>query len=445
MSRAALARKARFQLQQQASGALAEREQVDILNRKGSVPLTVNSSYNFHNIVWQHLCESHYFRGLYKCSTFSAVVDKIYYDVEHCEPMIRSTRGMTASPCFCLVRKLFLMRLTTQEVQALLTHRDSPMIRAVGLLYLRIGTDTTDLWRWFEPLLLDHEEMHVRDKHAHRPSTVSAFARGLLSSNKFLNTVLPSIPIPVMRRYAKQLAIIDEVAERAAHNREQVTQFRPGMVVDAMYSEDFAWYEARIDERVADGVFLLTYLPEEEYGNQEERSLGYIRMQDERPPGERLGPGSGDAHGGDAAAAEAAQTGDRSRSRSRSRSRERNDGQGNPGGFDEYQRAAASDSIRRYDRRHAPVRESAWQRHRREKKERQARRERAAASSSSLRSCVCHCCVSIIWRARMVLSVVAERASLGLSRSTFSARSIHHADRAALPIWRSPYCPQSAA
>ena len=162
MSRAALARNAQRKFELVSSGAADERVQVDVGHRKGSLPLTVNDSYNFHNILWQHLRSSYYFRGLYKTTTFSGVVDKIYYDVEHCEPMMPSSRGPAASPCFCLVYKLFLMRLTDREVETLLTHGDSPFIRAVGLLYLRIGTDLTDLWRWFEPALQDHESMAMR-------------------------------------------------------------------------------------------------------------------------------------------------------------------------------------------------------------------------------------------------------------------------------------------
>ena len=145
MSRSALARYASKTVALIGGGELDDKIQTDVGNRKDSVNLTINETYNFHPIVWTHLHSSFYFRSLHKCTTFSAVVDKIYYDVDHCEPLVPSTRGVMASSCFCLLHKLQLLRLTDREVRTLLTHQDSPFIRAMGLLYLRIGTNTNDL------------------------------------------------------------------------------------------------------------------------------------------------------------------------------------------------------------------------------------------------------------------------------------------------------------
>eukprot|EP00946_MAST-07B_sp_MAST-7B-sp1_P000393 g393.t1 len=326
MSRAALARNAQRKFELVSSGAADERVQSDVGHRKGSIPLVINESYNFHNILWQHLRSSYYFRGLYKSTTFSAVVDKIYYDVEHCEPMFPSSRGLAASPCFCLVYKLFLMRLNGREMEALLTHGDSPYIRAVGLLYLRIGTDVTDLWRWFEPALHDHETMAIRRPGRNAGdnvafgrdgsaasgttsnSTVGDFAQLLLTTNKYFNTMLPPIPIPMMKKYKQRLSRLDEIFERAELNRAKVDQFRPGMVVDAMYSEDFEWYEARIEAQVGEGIFFVTYLPEAEYGNQEERTLGYLRLQHDRIGEKHI---SGSTSGGSGASSSAPSGGNR--------------------------------------------------------------------------------------------------------------------------------------
>ena len=143
MSRSALFRKARQVTTLVESGEIDDKIQSDVGNRKDSVVLAINDTYNFHHIVWTNLHKSFYFRSLFKCKTFSSVVDKIYYDVEHCEPLVPSTRGVMASSCFTLVHKLQLMRLTEREVNTLLRHADSPYIRVVGLLYLRIGTRTS--------------------------------------------------------------------------------------------------------------------------------------------------------------------------------------------------------------------------------------------------------------------------------------------------------------
>ena len=379
MSRAALARNAQRKFDLVSSGAADERVQADVGHRKGSIPLTVNDSYNFHNILWQHLRSSYYFRGLYKTTTFSGVLDKIYFDVEHCEPMVPSSRGPAASPCFCLVYKLFLMRLTDREMETLLTHGDSPFIRAVGLLYLRIATDVADLWRWFEPALHDHESMAMRRSgggasgaggggrggarsSAGVSTSLGDFAQLLLTTNKYFNTMLPPIPIPVMKRYKKRLSRLDEIFERAEHNRKKEDQFRPGMVIDAMFSDDFEWYEARIEARVGEGRFFVTYLPEAEYGNQEERTLGYLRLQHERAAGEQVGGGGGAPSGGASIRGRS-----EARSRSRSRSRDREDTHGRGNGHED-------NNIGR--RGEPPKHETAWQRHRREKREKKARAHR---------------------------------------------------------------------
>ena len=279
MSRSALFRKARQVTTLVESGEIDDKIQSDVGNRKDSVVLAINDTYNFHHIVWTNLHKSFYFRSLFKCKTFSSVVDKIYYDVEHCEPLVPSTRGVMASSCFTLVHKLQLMRLTEREVNTLLRHADSPYIRVVGLLYLRIGTRTSDLWRWFEPLLRDQEEFRPTRNPKDSPSTVSTFVRQLLTSNKYFDTVLPPIPIPAIKLYTKKMKELQNIIDREHQNQSIEEQFRVGMVVQAMYSEDYEWYEARIEKKISPGIFLMTYLPEDTYGNQEERSLGYLSLE----------------------------------------------------------------------------------------------------------------------------------------------------------------------
>jgi pre-mRNA-splicing factor 38B len=65
--------------------------------------------------------------------------------------------GGIVSSAFCLLFKLFTLRLTRKQVNGLLHHRDSPYIRGLGFLYVRYTQPPADLWEWFEPYLDDEE------------------------------------------------------------------------------------------------------------------------------------------------------------------------------------------------------------------------------------------------------------------------------------------------
>ncbi len=47
-----------------------------------------------------------------------------------------SAGGIVSSP-FCLLYKLFTLKLTRKQLQGLLDHTDSPYIRGLGFMYIR--------------------------------------------------------------------------------------------------------------------------------------------------------------------------------------------------------------------------------------------------------------------------------------------------------------------
>lgn len=51
--------------------------------------------------------------------------------------------GGIVSSAFCLLYKLFTLRLTRKQVMGLITHQDSPYIRALGFMYIRYGNIPT--------------------------------------------------------------------------------------------------------------------------------------------------------------------------------------------------------------------------------------------------------------------------------------------------------------
>lgn len=65
--------------------------------------------------------------------------------------------GGIVSSCFCLLYKLFTLKLTSKQAVGLMNHADSPYIRALGFMYIRYTQNPAELWDWFEHYIEDEE------------------------------------------------------------------------------------------------------------------------------------------------------------------------------------------------------------------------------------------------------------------------------------------------
>lgn len=133
---------------------------------------------NLNPLILTNIQSSQYFKvNLYQLKTYHEVIDEIYYNVTHLEPWekgSRKTSGQTGmcggvrgvgaggivSTAFCILYKLYTLRLTRKQVVGLLNHADSPYIRGLGFMYVRFTQPPADLWDWFEAYL-DDEEVSV--------------------------------------------------------------------------------------------------------------------------------------------------------------------------------------------------------------------------------------------------------------------------------------------
>ena len=113
---------------------------------------------------------------------------RVAYLVARCDVRVaeawESTGGRVSSHAFCLLFKLFTLKLTVKQIKGLLNHTDSPYIRAIGFLYLRYGVvvvvvcvclmadgvsgryvcPPTKIYDWFEPYFSDEEDIVPRNK-----------------------------------------------------------------------------------------------------------------------------------------------------------------------------------------------------------------------------------------------------------------------------------------
>ncbi|PSN52544.1 Pre-mRNA-splicing factor 38B [Blattella germanica] len=128
------------------------------VEKKNNVlPLWGNErTMNLNPMILTNIQSSHYFKvNLYELKTYHEVIDEIYYKVTHLEPWekgSRKTAGQTGmcggvrgvgaggivSTAFCLLYKLFTLKLTRKQVNGLLTHPDSPYIRGLGFMYISV-------------------------------------------------------------------------------------------------------------------------------------------------------------------------------------------------------------------------------------------------------------------------------------------------------------------
>uniref|UniRef100_A0A8C7RZR2 Pre-mRNA-splicing factor 38B n=1 Tax=Oncorhynchus mykiss TaxID=8022 RepID=A0A8C7RZR2_ONCMY len=142
-----------------------------------NLPLWGNEkTMNLNPMVLTNVLSSPYFKvQLYELKTYHEVVDEIYFKVTHVEPWekgSRKTAGQTGmcggvrgvgtggivSTAFCLLYKLFTLKMTRKQVMGLITHNDSPYIRALGFMYIRYTQPPADLVDWYDGFL-DDEEM----------------------------------------------------------------------------------------------------------------------------------------------------------------------------------------------------------------------------------------------------------------------------------------------
>lgn len=157
-----------------------------------------------------------------KCLPLASIpdlIDEVYYSVTDVEPWL-SGNARGPSTAFCLLHRLGGLRPTRADVATLLSHADSPYIRAVGFLFLRYVADPRTVWSLIEPYLTDGEAFSPSPPAAAGAGggkgsgaasdlptvTMGAFVRDLFLSHVYFETLLPRIPKPVADGWVATLA-----------------------------------------------------------------------------------------------------------------------------------------------------------------------------------------------------------------------------------------------
>ncbi|XP_054156447.1 pre-mRNA-splicing factor 38B-like isoform X2 [Oppia nitens] len=195
------------------------------------LPIHCNEKMGLNPLIFQNIQQSPYFKNnLFQLKTYHEVIDEIFYSVQHLEPwekgsrkvggqtgMCGSVRGVGAggiiSTPFCILYKLYTLKLTRKQVNGLIRHKDSPYIRALGFMYIRFTQPPPHLFNWFEPFLDDEEEVDPKAGGG-QPMTMGQMTRHMLSKLDWFSTLFPRIPVPVQKEIQSKLRQHDEEYEQ---------------------------------------------------------------------------------------------------------------------------------------------------------------------------------------------------------------------------------------
>ncbi|CDW55877.1 Peptidase C12 and PRP38 and CRAL TRIO domain cont aining protein [Trichuris trichiura] len=210
---------------------------------------------NLNHLVYENIMISPYYKNtLSQVVTYHEVLDEIYYNVDHLEPWERGTRkttgqtgmcggvrgvgaGGVVSSAFCILYKLFTLKLTRKQLISMLNHSDSCYIRGLGFMYVRYCLHPNSFWYWFEPYLDDEEEIDPKAGGG-EVMTIGDMIRQMLNKLEWYTTLFPRIPVPIQSvlpgksnsylefdpPYAKDFFVVDRVPNAFARTMSSVGQ-----------------------------------------------------------------------------------------------------------------------------------------------------------------------------------------------------------------------------
>lgn len=224
--------------------------------------------YNMNPIMARSVSNSIYYKNLFEIRTFEAVFEKCREDVFDLEPV---TRNKTPAPAFCILFKLFTMKLSEPQLASLLESEEG-VLRGIGFLYIRFLIPPKKLWFWFKNSFADTTPIPIGN-NGETTELARDFVKRILKEQKYQGYSLPKIPIPVHREYRKKILLMDILQDG---NRKYERNLRKGTVVKAQYAEDTEFYDAEIESIDEDtGTYSVNFT---DYDEDQDVCLGQIKI-----------------------------------------------------------------------------------------------------------------------------------------------------------------------
>jgi len=144
--------------------------------------------------------------------------------------------GGIVSTAYCILFKLFTLKLTRKQLNGLLNSKDNPFARGIGFIYIRYTQPPKDLWEWYEEYLDDEEEIDVKAGGGHS-MTVGDMIKHFLTKLEWYSTLFPRIPVPVQKEIKQKLS-------------EYEASFAPEEPTKRIPDEEVNWGEAERQSRL---------------------------------------------------------------------------------------------------------------------------------------------------------------------------------------------------
>ncbi|CAI5451016.1 unnamed protein product [Caenorhabditis angaria] len=171
---------------------------------------------NLNTLVLENIRESYYYKNnLVEMDTFQELIEQIFYQVKHLEPWEKGTRrlqGMTGmcggvrgvgaggvvSSAYCILYRLFNLKITKKQLISMLNSKQSVYIRGIGFMYIRYTQPPADLWYWFETYLDDDREIDPKSGGGDC-MTFGQLVRAMINKLDWYGTLFPRIPVPIQK------------------------------------------------------------------------------------------------------------------------------------------------------------------------------------------------------------------------------------------------------
>jgi len=223
-------------------------------------------NYNIDPILHQNILMSDYFKYVNReVHSYQALATETIKECQHIEPYSGYGHRKLPSDAFCFMMKMCMMRVTEMQLKELIDPRSNVYVRAVAFLYLRYTCVPKELWEWYQPFLEEETPIKVSKTPSDEPLSMGKLLLNLLLDQRYFDTMLPRIPVPVFRDI--QAKVIALKTGKAQQTKSSTSDLQVGDKVSAQWVEDEVWYDnAVIDEVMPDGKYLVTFT---DFGNQD--------------------------------------------------------------------------------------------------------------------------------------------------------------------------------
>jgi hypothetical protein len=201
-------------------------------NKQGLMPTWGDkSSWNISSLMRKNVFSSSYFNNtLQPLTILSELVDEINTHVHSIEPWIQNT-CYTPSSLFCILIKLFIIKLTEGQLRFMSEHINT-YVRVAGFLYIRFLADPQEYWERFNHYTVDPS---LIDEENRLSLTVGGFVEKILTEQDYFGLLLPRIPAGIQNLINKKCAQLKARRIRWEKNQQKTYEKDQNVLV---YIED---------------------------------------------------------------------------------------------------------------------------------------------------------------------------------------------------------------